>query len=245
MNNKKGLLDAAIKNPGALLQRLYDSIARNGKRDETIASLLFRWNANQSDNAYGVVAFSDYTLERNRVFKALQDWISNMEEHEKLQQALSLSESPLQDAYRILSISRNEEEERKMKEFFSQFPELDVDTCRSGEIPDATPFSIIIFDNFGLGPVTSAVHRKLPIEDKTHLSKMARWVDQQSQEELSRLAPPGFIVHYGKYCYLLDGYTNCAAANFPFTLYSLVKQIIGFWEKQASPPTAKPGKELG
>lgn len=234
MNSKKEFMDAAINNTGALLQRLYHS----NQGEETITSLLFRWNTNQSDNAYGVVAFSDYTLERNRVFKALQGWINNMHEHEGPLQALNLPELPLQNTYRILSISRNKEEERKMKELFGQFPEFDVATCRSDEIPDTTPFSIIIFDNFKLGPVTSATHKKLSTEDKNHLGKMAKWVDQQSQEALSKLAPPGFIIHYGKYCYLLDGYSNCAAANFPFTLYGLVKQIIEFWEKQTIPPVA-------
>lgn len=235
MATKKALLDAAVKNTGALLQNLFNS----NKGDESITSLLFRWNVIQADNAYGVVAFSDYNIERNRIFKALQDWITGLNEQQ--QQSLSLPESPLQETYKILSISRNKEEKQKMQEFFDQFSEFDAKTCLSDQIPDTTPFSILVFDNFELGTVTSPNQKSLSLEDKKHLAQMAKWVNQQSQKASSNLAPPGFIVHYGKYCYLLEGYNNCAAANFPFTLYGLIRQIIDFWQNSR---TTSPSQEI-
>lgn len=245
MNEKKALLDAAIEDPGSLLQYLYkETIVDNGSH-KTITALLRRWKANNKDNASGIISSSEYNIERNRIFEALQGWIRESEG-----QSLASLKSPgslSKETYKILSISPGKKEEEKMKELFLQTSGFKWETSSTTNI-DTLPFDIIIFDNFISGPIKNKAElKKLDskfknISYRKNLDTMANWLEKQNGENAAYLAPPGFIIHYGKYCYLLDGYNNCAAANFPFTLIDLVRQIISFWDSQKQMPKEKTEK---
>lgn len=250
MNDKKALLDAAIEDPGALLQYLYKEMAIDSESHKTATTLLRRWKANKKDSVSGIISSSEYNIERNRIFEALQEWIRASEG-----QSLALLKAPVslpKETYKILSISPGKTEEEKMKELFLQTSGFEWETSSATNI-DTLPFDIIIFDNFISGPIKNKAElNKLDtkFKDKSYkknLETMANWLEKQNAENTALLAPTGFIIHYGKYCYLLDGYNNCAAANFPFTLIDLIKQIISFWDsqKQMSKEVPEKGKYDG
>ena len=187
----------------------------------------------------------DFVL-KNMITKSLLHWIDKLREtdldalHSKNQvsaenetdsQALeSKSEISTKPEYRILCLSYNEKDRKKMAGLFAQFPELKVDAQISSALPARlSGYHLLLFDNYSLGKIDH-IDDAPDDEARGHLQLMVKWLYDKKKNE-DREIRPGFLIHYGKSSEIVNEYSDyCAAANFPFTLYGLIRQIIDFWQ---------------
>lgn len=230
---KKALVEKG-KGTGFLLQNICDSPADTIPSYNDFLMLLSRWVNNDDRKLRGITTGKKYTLEQNQVTNAVIDLIDQLDDNalESIKKALAdIERSP----YKILTLSKDEDERQKMEELLNQFPELNFKAALSSAPPEGTnTYHLLIFDNLSLGEIDDIRH--FSDADREHLELMQEWLvakEKAAKKKKDQQAVrPGFIIHYGKRCFLVGEYSEyCAAANFPFTLYGLIQQILDYWER--------------
>lgn len=212
-----------------LLQFACDNLSPDLFHYNEFQLLSAQWNDNDTNRLCGILKAEEDQRQKNQIRLGLFHLIDQL--NDTALRVLHAFNQFAPPEYKILCLSYNEDDRKKMETLFAQYPELKVDAEVSNDLPkDLTKYPLLLFDNFTMGNISHP--DEAPNLAKKQLSLMKEWLEERRLNGVKKVYP-GFIIHYGKRCYLVEEYSEyCAAANFPFTLYGLIKQIIFFWESQ-------------
>ncbi len=224
-----------------LLEHLCKNLSNNTAQAHELILLKSQLVEIDGYKSLGTVPIDNYLVHKNRIKKALLELVDDLEETmlEKVKRAIDTGAG---SPYRILTLSKDETDREKMEALLGQYPEFNSRSKLSSDLPDdISTYHIIIFDNFSFGEIIDKDHYS--DAEYGHIDLMEEWLDakraandndNEQEPADGKEEKRGLIVHYGKRCYLLEQRElskHCAAANFPFTLYGLIKQILAFLDR--------------
>lgn len=222
----------AFKDVRVLLPPMFESMDAQHPMYDDFILLMSRLVTEEKKQIRGIVDDGSYTLEKNKIKASVLKLVDLLDTNgiDAIYEVIMRSKNPV---YRILSLSTNNDEKEKMENLLQRHTKNIVKAALSNQLPDDyNTYDLVVFDNYKLGKVEDIY--EFDDEERDHLELMEKWLASNESGDSSS-AYSGFVIHYGKSCYLVNEYSDyCAAANFPYSLVGMLDQIIQFLDNDKS-----------